>query len=92
LLEGGRRELAGLFEISPVRAGLYTVGFMRTPVSSATAEAAALACGVETIGLHRLTRAEPDSGGLLLGFAAFDENRIRKGMLHLARALQQPQS
>jgi GntR family transcriptional regulator / MocR family aminotransferase len=92
LLEGGRRELGGFFEISPVRAGLYTVGFLRTEISSAAAEAAALARGVETIGVHRFALRQVDPRGLVLGFAAFDEARIRKGLIQLAAALGRPRS
>jgi GntR family transcriptional regulator/MocR family aminotransferase len=88
LLDEGRKCLAGLFDISPVRAGLYTVGMLRTEASSSEAEAMALTRGVETIGLHRFTLRQPDPRGLLLGFAAFDEARIRTGVRQLADALE----
>ena len=88
LLDAADKHLAGLFNISPVRAGLYTVGFVRTGMSSAEAEAAALAGGVETMGLHRFTLGDCGPRGLLLGFAAFDEVRIRKAVVQMAAALE----
>jgi GntR family transcriptional regulator/MocR family aminotransferase len=90
LLDAGHKRLAGVFNISPVRAGLYTVGLLRNGMSSAEAEAAALACGVESIGLHRFTLRDSGPRGLLLGFAAFDETRIREAVVQLSAALERP--
>lgn len=90
LLEGGQKYLAGLLEIAPIHAGLYTMGLLKNGMPSSEAEAAASANGVETMGLHRFTLGRADPGGLMLGFAAFDENRIRQGLEDLARALEQP--
>ena len=52
------------------------------------AETAASAHDVETMGLHRFTFGRADVPGLLLGFAAFDEDRIREGLAKLAGALE----
>jgi GntR family transcriptional regulator/MocR family aminotransferase len=38
--------------------------------------------------LDRHTLKRPDPRGVLLGFAAFDENAIRRGLLQLAAALE----
>jgi GntR family transcriptional regulator/MocR family aminotransferase len=88
LLDGGRRYLKGLLEISGVRAGLYTAAFLRNGLSSREAEAAALGRGVETMGVHRFTLGRPDPRALLLGFAAFDQPAIRSGLARLAAALE----
>jgi GntR family transcriptional regulator/MocR family aminotransferase len=87
LLEGGQKHLGGLLEIARIQAGLYTMGFLKNGMSSEEAENAASAHGVETMGLHRFTLGRPDVRGLLLGFAAFDEKKIRSGTEALAAAL-----
>ena len=88
LLEGGRTYLHGLLKISDVRAGLYTVGFLKNGMSSRQAEKAAAANGVEVIALDRYTLKQPDPKAVLMGFAAFDEKAIRKGLVQLASALE----
>lgn len=87
LLDGGRRHLTGLLEISNVQAGLYTAGYLRNGMTSREAEAAAAAHGVEAVALDRYTLKRPDPKGVLLGFAAFDEAAIREGLVRLASAL-----
>src|SRR5215213_2203925 len=86
LLDGGRRHLTGLLEISNVQAGLYTVGFLKDGMRSREAETAAVAHGVEAVALDRYTLKRPDPKGVLLGFAAFDEVTIRDGLDRLAKA------
>lgn len=88
LLEGGREYLAGLLEISRIQAGLYTMGLLQNGMTSREAETAASAHAVETMGLHRFTLGCPDVSGLLLGFAAFEDGRIRSGLCDLAAALE----
>ncbi len=88
LLEGGQKYLDGLLEIARIHAGLYTMGFLRNGMTSQQAENAASAQDVETMGLHRFTLGRADVRGLLLGFAAFDEARIRGGLIDLAAALE----
>jgi GntR family transcriptional regulator / MocR family aminotransferase len=90
LREGGHQYLRGLLEISDVRAGLYTVGFLANGMNSWQAEKEAAARGVEVIALDRYTLNRPDPKGLLLGFGAFDESTIRKGLLQLAAVLERP--
>ena len=86
LLEGGRRHLSGLLEISNIQAGLYTVGFLKNGMTSREAETAAAAHDVEAVALDRYTLKRPDPKGVLLGFAAFDEATIRDGLDRLAAA------
>jgi GntR family transcriptional regulator/MocR family aminotransferase len=88
LLDGGHRYLRGLLKISDVRAGLYTVGFLENGMDSWQAEKEAATRGVEVIALDRYTFKRPDPRGVLLGFAAFDETAIRKGLLQLAAVLE----
>jgi GntR family transcriptional regulator/MocR family aminotransferase len=89
LKEESRRYLGGLIEIPHIPAGLSTVGFLRNGMSSREAEIAAAGRGIETMALDRFTLERKDVQGLLLGFAAFDESRIRRGIASLAMALEQ---
>ena len=88
LIDGGKRYLKGLLEISEVRAGLYTAAFLKNGMASAQAEKAAARNDVEVVALDRYTLKSADPKGVLLGFAAFDEGAIRAGIIRLAAALQ----
>ena len=87
LIEGGKQHLGGLLELSNVRAGLYTIGYLRNGMTSHQAEKLAAAQGVEVLGADRYTLKRPDPKALLLGFGAFDELAIRQGLIRLAKAL-----
>jgi len=87
LMEGARRYLGGLLEISNVRAGLYTIGYLRNAMTSRQAEKLAAAQGVEVLGVNRCTLRRPDPNALLLGFGGFDDLAIRQGLIRLAKAL-----
>jgi len=64
------------------------VGFLENGMDSWQAEKAAADRGVEVIALDRYSLNRPDPKGVLLGFAAFDETAIRRGLLQLAAALE----
>ena len=87
LIEGSKKYLNGLIEVSKVRAGLYTTGFLKNGMSSREAEQAAVGHNVEAFALDRYRLRVPDPRGLLLGFAAFDERAIREGLVRLAASL-----
>lgn len=84
-----RRYLAGLLDVSPIKAGLNTAGLLRNGMISQQAEAVAANHGIEALGLDRFTLKRRNVEGLLLGFAAFDEREIRRGIVTLAGALEQ---
>jgi len=84
-----RKYLSGLLDVSPIQAGLNTAGFLRNGMSSRQAEALAANHGIEALGLDRFTLKRRNVEGLMLGFAAFDEREIRRGIVTLARALEQ---
>lgn len=87
LMEGARRHLGGLLEISNVRAGLYTIGYLKNEMTSRQAEQLAAAQGIEVLAVDRCTLKGPDPKALLLGFGGFDELAIRQGLTRLAKAL-----
>jgi GntR family transcriptional regulator/MocR family aminotransferase len=87
LIEGGKQHLDGLLELSDVRAGLYTIGFLKNGMASRHAEKLAAEQGIEVLAADRFTLRRPDPKGLLLGFAAFDEATIGRELVRLAKAL-----
>lgn len=87
LIEGAKQHLGGLLEISNVRAGLYTIGYLKNGMSSRQAEKLAAAQDVEVLAVDRCTLRCPDPNALLLGFGGFDEHAIRQGLIRLAKAL-----
>ena len=87
LMEGAKQLLGGLLEISDVRAGLYTIGYLKNEMTSRQAEKLAAAQGVEVLGVDRCTLRRLDPNALLLGFGGFDEFAIRQGLIRLAKAL-----
>jgi GntR family transcriptional regulator / MocR family aminotransferase len=90
LLHYGERYLGGLLKLSDSKAGLYIAGFLQNGMTSPEAEAISATQGIETRSLARFTLKRQDPGGLLLGFAAFDEKSIRAGTIQLAAALGGP--
>jgi GntR family transcriptional regulator/MocR family aminotransferase len=87
LIKGGKQHLSGLLELSNVRAGLYTIGFLKNGMTSRQAETLAAAQGIEVLAADRYTLRRPDPKALVLGFAAFDETAIGQGLVRLAKAL-----
>jgi len=89
LCRESERQLKGVLEISNIKAGLYTVGFLRNGMSSRQAESAAQSHGIETMALDRFTLSGTDPQGLIMGFAAFDHRAIKQGVATLALALSE---
>jgi len=87
LFESARERLAGLLEISPIEAGLQTVGRLLAGIDEESAAKAAKARGVEVVPLSGFSRGAAAYEGLQLGFAAVDAREIRRGVRELAAAL-----
>ena len=88
LRENAARYLRGAVELPDIQAGLNTPAYLTNGMSSRDAAARAAAAGIEAMSLDRFTLRRRDPQGLLLGFAAFTANEIRKGVLALAQALE----
>jgi len=88
LLESAREWLAGLLEISPVEAGLQTVGWLGAGIDDAAAERAAASRDIEVTPLSRYARGRLPRAGLQLGFAALEPDEIRRGVRELAESLR----
>jgi GntR family transcriptional regulator/MocR family aminotransferase len=89
LLESARGRLTGLLEVSPVEAGLQTVGWLRGRSDGEAAANAAARREVEVTPLSRYGQGKVGRSGLLLGFAAVDTQEIRRGVRELATALEE---
>jgi GntR family transcriptional regulator/MocR family aminotransferase len=87
LIEGAKHNLRGVLEVSKVRAGLYTIGYLKNGMTSRQAERLATAQGIEVLAVDRLTLRLPDPKALLLGFGGFSELAIRQGLSRLTKAL-----
>jgi GntR family transcriptional regulator/MocR family aminotransferase len=87
LMKGTKQHLGGLLEISNVRAGLYTIGYLKNGMTSRQAEKLAAAQGVEVLAVDRCTLRRPDPNALLLGFGGFSELAIQQGLIRLAKVL-----
>jgi GntR family transcriptional regulator/MocR family aminotransferase len=87
LLEEGRKHLQGLLDLSDDDAGLQTVGWLAGTMTGVAAERAAAERGVEVVSLSRYARLALRREGLQLGFAAVDEEEIRRGVRELGVAL-----
>jgi GntR family transcriptional regulator/MocR family aminotransferase len=90
LLDGTRRYLTGLLDVSGIEAGLQTVGWLAAARDAATVARAAAARRVEVIPLGRPALGTVPREALLLGFAAVDEEEIMRGVRELARVLGRP--
>ncbi len=87
LLESAAQRLGGLLEISPVEAGLQTVGWLSEGVNGAAVAAAAAERHVAVTLLSSYARRPLPREGLQLGFAAVDTQELRRGVDQLARVL-----
>jgi len=87
LLAESRAQLGGCLDVSPIEAGLQTVGWLAGGVTGLEAERAAAQRGVEVVALSRYARTPSTREGLQLGFAAVDAIEIRRGVRELAVAL-----
>lgn len=88
LLDEAQSKLAGIVEISPVEAGLQTVGWLREELDAESAAAAATKRNVDVTPVSRYSQRGTASQGLQLGFAAVDTREIRRGVRELAIALE----
>jgi GntR family transcriptional regulator/MocR family aminotransferase len=86
-VESANRELAGLLEIRPPEAGTHIIGWLPEQMDDRIAATAAAEQAVETKPFSAYCLKSKRRGGLVLGYAAFTKNQIRRGMQELAKAL-----
>jgi len=87
LAEEVRKHLAGALDLSPVEAGMQTVGWLRTAQSPAEIAALALEENVDVIPLSRYCHRKQVPPGFQIGFAAVDGKSIARGVQILSRII-----
>jgi GntR family transcriptional regulator/MocR family aminotransferase len=92
LLKSAKEKLSGLLEIPAVEAGLRTVGWLQNGISAERAAQRAAQHDVEVISLRRYAHGRIRREGLVLGFAAVDGRELKRGVEHLASALEECRS
>jgi GntR family transcriptional regulator/MocR family aminotransferase len=92
LLDALGRELAGVVTPGGDGAGLHLVAWLAAGLDARAIAEQAASLGVATSPISDRSYDGTSREGLLLGFAALDEDRIRAGVKHLARAAEQVRS
>jgi GntR family transcriptional regulator/MocR family aminotransferase len=80
------RYLAGVMHTPGIQAGLNTPAYLTNGMTSTQAAKLAADRGIESFALDDFSLQRRDLHGLLLGFAAFEERELRRGILTLAGA------
>lgn len=87
LVSAVEQELEGLLEVSSNEAGMYLIGWLPRDQDDQRASEAAAAYGIEAPPLSTFRIKPGNSQALLLGYTAFSEDEIRRGVQRLAEAL-----
>jgi GntR family transcriptional regulator/MocR family aminotransferase len=87
LLHAARERLGDVLDIPVIEAGLQTPAWFRRKIDGPAAVAAAAQRGLDVLPLSRFSSRPLARDGLLLGFAAIDQDEIRRGVKELATAL-----
>jgi GntR family transcriptional regulator/MocR family aminotransferase len=82
-----RERLSGILTLSPIEAGLQTIGWLRTGILAGDVSHAAAQRKIDVVPLSRYCHKVRMDEAVQLGFAAVDEEAIRKGVVGLAAAL-----
>ncbi len=82
-------EVASLMEISMPHTGLHIVGWLPPGVDDQLVVREVFAKGVEVTPLSTLAQTPLPQGGLLFGYATFEEATMRSGLRRLASVLKE---
>lgn len=88
LVRMAQQELADVLRLSPVTAGLQTVGWLAQGIPELEAGRAAMEQGIVALPLSRLTLERTLPPGIVLGAAATDLPGIRRGVEQLGSILR----
>ncbi|HTY51068.1 MAG TPA: PLP-dependent aminotransferase family protein [Steroidobacteraceae bacterium] len=92
LIRCARRDLQGLMHMSPLDAGLKTVGWLTSGIDEDEACSRAADRGIDSVPLSRLTLERKLPPGLVLGVVSADIPAIRRGVRRLGSALREVRS
>jgi GntR family transcriptional regulator/MocR family aminotransferase len=87
VIDGARQHLDGLLELSPIEAGLETIGWLAPGIPAGAAAEAASARDVEVFPMSGISHGRRRRDGLQLGFAAVHPRELRRGITELAHVL-----
>jgi GntR family transcriptional regulator/MocR family aminotransferase len=87
LVEEARKNLKGMLEVAPAKAGMHLIGWLPEGVSDREVSRRAAEAGLNLAPVSAYCFNQKLTGGLLLGYTAYDEKHIRQGMKKLARVL-----
>jgi GntR family transcriptional regulator / MocR family aminotransferase len=88
LVRAVRREAGDLVEIGPSAAGIHLPAWLPEGVDDREVAREALARGVEVRPMSAFYAGRPGRGGVELGYAAYTEEKIRRGAALLAEAVR----
>jgi len=88
LIKALQRDLGGVIEVQPDEAGLHLVGWLPEGVDAEAVSQRAATYGVDAQPLSAFCLQPKGRGGLVLGYAGYDERQIRRGVRQLALALR----
>jgi GntR family transcriptional regulator/MocR family aminotransferase len=88
LVNAGRRHLRGLLDLPAKECGMHLLGWLPKGVDDRACAAALSEGGVECLSLSQFATAPADPGGLLLGYAPFDERTIEAAVEKMAVILE----
>ena len=89
LISEAKKHLEGRLEIAPSDAGMHIIGWLPEGVDDTAVARQAVEANLKITPLSPLCIKEKMRGGLILGYAAFDEKQIRAGVKKLARVLKE---
>jgi len=88
LIKAVQRDLGGVIEVQPDEAGLHLVGWLPEGMDADAVSLRAARYGVDAQPLSAFCLRRRGRGGVLLGYAGYDERQIRRGVRQLALALR----
>jgi GntR family transcriptional regulator/MocR family aminotransferase len=88
LVESAKTELSGLLEVSPARAGMHLIGWLRTGLNDQAISRRAAAAGLDVRPLSFYCIEAKQRAGLLLGYTGIPVPEIRRGIRALADILR----
>lgn len=88
LVEAGQKYLRGLLDLPPRECGMHLLGRLPKGIDDAACAATLFANGIESLALSQFASQPLDPGGLLLGYAPFDQRAIETGVEKMAAVLE----
>jgi GntR family transcriptional regulator/MocR family aminotransferase len=87
LVEEAWKNLRGMLEVAPAKAGMHLIGWLPSGVSDREVSRRAAEAGLKLAPVSAYCINQKLRGGLLLGYTAYDEKHTRQGIKKLARVL-----